>query len=159
MFGEGDVKPGDKGEETLSFHVYDNDAYLCKYFRVNPDNDKDNGCNEPEDLEDESCGDPGVGEGELDENMKLLIWEDDGDNVYEAGERIIFEGLASQLPTVIDLEELEESTTAYIGIQWSVPSTVGNIIQSDSLVIDGCFYAEQKKNNAGFVCPPVWPCK
>jgi predicted ribosomally synthesized peptide with SipW-like signal peptide len=159
MFKEDDVKPGDSGEETLSFHVYDNDAWLCKYFRVNPDDDKDNGCNEPEGLVDTTCGVPGKGEGELDANMDLLIWEDDGDNVYETDERKIFEGKASALPGLIDKETLTKGITTYIGIQWSVASGVGNVIQSDSLVVDGCFYAEQTRNNEDFACSTNWPCQ
>jgi predicted ribosomally synthesized peptide with SipW-like signal peptide len=164
MFEEGDVKPGDSGEETLSFHVDGNDAWLCKYLRVS--SDKDNGCNEPEDLVDDTCGVPGVGEGELDEKMDLLVWEDNGDNIYQEGEgegeseRIIFKGKASNLPGLLEAKEtLAASTVAYIGIEWSVDSGVGNIIQSDSLVVDGCFYAEQTKNNSTFVCPTTWPCQ
>jgi len=163
LFMEDDVKPGDSGEETLSLHIEGNDAYVCKYFRVSED--KENGCNEPEEEAEPnattSCGDPGEDQGELDENMDLLIWEDDGDNVFE-NEPIIFQGKASDLANTLDLPDLEEiagNTTTYIGIQWSVPTSTGNIIQGDSVKIDACFYAVQKRNNAGFDCPTTWPCQ
>jgi len=160
LFTESDVKPGDSGEETLSLHIEGNDAYVCKYFRVSQD--KENGCNEPEEKAEAnpstSCGNPGENQGELDENMDLLIWEDDGDNVYESGETVIFDNKASGLP-VTNLEAIAGDTTTYIGIQWSVDQGVGNVIQGDRVVVDACFYAVQQKNNSGFTCPTEWPCQ
>lgn len=74
-----DVKPGDKGEDTVSLHVYNNDAWgrLTIGNLVN----NDVSCTEPEDLDDEpqtqGCGtDPGAGE--LRQNLSFWVWLDQG---------------------------------------------------------------------------------
>src|SRR3990167_1862353 len=46
FFSFNDLKPGDKGEDTISLHVYDNDAWGRINFNMR-DND-DNGLTEPE---------------------------------------------------------------------------------------------------------------
>ena len=82
-----DLKPGDDGEDTISIHVNDNDAWVCADVKLTSDND--NGCTEPEsgDAQDPSCGDPGLGEGELADEIHFIWWADDGDNVLEDDER------------------------------------------------------------------------
>lgn len=47
FFSFSDIKPGDKGEDTISLHVYDNDAWGKISMKLN--NDLDNSCTEPED--------------------------------------------------------------------------------------------------------------
>ena len=55
FFSFGDLKPGDWGEDTISLHVYDNDAWGLWHF--NQQWNDENGCTEPE-LEDEAeCSD------------------------------------------------------------------------------------------------------
>lgn len=46
FFNFGDLKPGDWGEDTISLHVYNNDAWGKMKIRFY--NDKDNTCTEPE---------------------------------------------------------------------------------------------------------------
>jgi len=73
-----DLKPGDWGEDTISLHVDDNDAWACMAFNVTAD--EDNGSTEPE-LDDE---DPYTADdGELDDFINFVWWADDGDNVLE----------------------------------------------------------------------------
>ena len=73
-----DLKPGDFGEDTLSLHVYDNDAWA----RIRVENviDSDNGCTEPEREREVElglvCTDDG--DGELDDNMTRIVWLDQG---------------------------------------------------------------------------------
>lgn len=69
-----DVKPGDEGENTLSLHVYNNDAWLRMV--LNNVFDLDNSCPEPE-LEAEPGCTP-EGEGELDEVLAFQVWLDQG---------------------------------------------------------------------------------
>jgi len=45
------------------------------------------------------------------------------------------------------------SNDYYIGVSWNIPTSVGNIIQSDSYSADISFYTEQYRNNPNFVCP------
>jgi len=76
-----DVKPGDEGEDTVSIHVDNNDAWVCAEI-ANLVKD-DNGCDSPENKEDTSCS---AGEGELQDNLYLTIWKDtDCDNVLDTG--------------------------------------------------------------------------
>ncbi len=74
FFNFTDLKPGDEGENTISLHVYDNDAW--GWFTLRKLTDYDNTCTEPE-LEAELNCDPN-GEGELDEAVALSIWLDQG---------------------------------------------------------------------------------
>lgn len=81
-----DLKPGDSGENTISLHVFDNDAW--GKFVIDGVNDDDNTCTEPESevdpADDPECSgnpntDPGQnGLGELSENMSFHAWLDQG---------------------------------------------------------------------------------
>ena len=84
FFNFQDLKPGDWGEDTISLHVYDNDAWACMDFNLY--NADDNGLIEPE----ESAGDTtdGPGRGELQNQINFVWWADDGDNVLEEGENV-----------------------------------------------------------------------
>lgn len=84
IFQLNDVKPGDTGEATISFHVYDNPAWI--WFRLNVTKDDDNGNTEPE-LVVDSQDDPNDDfDGELFQNLNFTLWYDDGDNVFEEDE-------------------------------------------------------------------------
>ena len=177
-----DLKPGDWGEDTVSLHVYDNDAWGCVAF-CNVVSD-DNSCTEPE-LEAEPACMPGY-DGELAENLYFVFWADDGDNIYEPEtEHIIMAGPASDVMpnrtyALADsenenvftgyIEPLKGNHDYYIGkiwcfgdLEWNeyTPSTewycngeeVGNEAQTDTLTGDIIFYVEQSRNNSGFVCP------
>lgn len=82
-----DVKPGDTGEDTISLHIDDNDAWICAEL-LNIKN-FENGCDSPENKVDDvatSCGDPGEGQGELQNNLFFTVWKDtDCDNVLDDG--------------------------------------------------------------------------
>ena len=76
FFDFADLKPGDEGENTISIHVYDNDAWL-RYRSENAKN-FENTCNEAEvEAGDESCGD-GPDQGELSANLDWHVWLDQG---------------------------------------------------------------------------------
>ena len=94
FFNFSDLKPGDYGEDTVSLHVNNNDAWACVTFK-NLAND-DNTCTEPEDADD-LPNTPGcwttsqAGEGELAQNLYFVFWADmcsespavPGDNIYQ----------------------------------------------------------------------------
>jgi len=76
-----DVKPGDFGEDTISLHVIDNDAW--GWFTITPTVDSDNGCTEPEiESGDTECTEPSPspvpGDGELQEALLFNVWLDQG---------------------------------------------------------------------------------
>jgi len=85
FFNFDDIKPSDTGEDTISFHIIDNDAWLCA--EVGNLVNQDNGCRKPEQvIGDLTCGNPGIGEGELQDNILFTVWKDtDCDNVLDAG--------------------------------------------------------------------------
>ena len=170
FFAFNDVKPGDHGEDTISLHVYNNDAWAC--VTLGPLTNDDNGCNEPESKVDTTCE---AGEGELGDNLYFKIWADTctlndavaGDNIYQEGcDILLTEGPANGDPlsgvtwtladstgnVFDDSGPLVGSNNYYLGVGWYIPSDVGNIIQTDSVSGDISFYVEQARNNPNFKC-------
>jgi len=174
IFNEPDIKPGDQGEKTLDMIVIDNPSCGTLTFTLNGNLDKDNSCTEPEaGVEGPNCPvgyyinppNPPVSEGELNENMIVTVWEDsgmnpgwqcgntpgcaadvmEGDNIKQANEHVfISQYLLGNFSLL--LGELPANTPFYYGFKWEVPSTVGNIIQSDSFAGFFDFNAYQKRN-------------
>ena len=91
FFNYTDLKPGDWEEDTLSIHVYDNPSWVCADIDLTLD--ADISCTEPEWEDDEFCGagDP-LWNGELGSEMQFIFWADDGDNVYEDNEYVVYSG-------------------------------------------------------------------
>lgn len=153
FFDFSDIKPGDSGENTISLHVINNDAWVCA--EVSNLISNDNGLTEPESSVDDTDG---IGQGELADAMVWKIWRDDGDNEWETGEEILTEGhpVNGVLPVydsvVTPSSPLVGGETAYLGVAWSLPYAVGNEVQTDSLTGDISFYVEQARNNEQFVC-------
>ncbi len=87
-----DLKPGDIGEDTISLHVNNNNAWAC--MNVQTTATPENGQNEPEAAVDPTVG---VNDGELQNNLYFYFWADDGDNVYEQGEQVFKSGLAKDI--------------------------------------------------------------
>ncbi|MBI2034556.1 MAG: hypothetical protein HYT11_02365 [Candidatus Levybacteria bacterium] len=82
FFNFTDLKPGDIGEDTISVHVNNNDAWLCAAARVTDNSDQT--CTEPETADDPSCGTGNSStNGDLADEVNFAFWKDDGDNVFE----------------------------------------------------------------------------
>lgn len=178
FFNFGDIKPGDNGEDTISLHVIDNDAWVK--MGIDKISDLDNTCMEPEaGTLTEACTvtvpeGTAVGMGELGENMKFRAWIDDGstegwqgkgrdrgegDNIWQEGEVFIGqdstqEGNGWMTISALDLAlattpawSVLAGQTVYLGMEWDLPSTEGNITQTDSLGFDVMFEAIQQRNN------------
>jgi len=125
-----DLKPDDEGEDTISIHVDDNDAWACMDITVTSADD--NGCNEPEITDgDVTCGDPGLDEGELQNEINFIWWADDGDNVLETdeSEAIFYQSDLSSMSQTVTLADangqgilssgpLPGGTTHYIAKAW-----------------------------------------
>lgn len=170
FFNFSDVKPGDDGENTISLHANGNDAYVCAI--VSGLTNQENGCNEPEtSYPDTNCGNPGAGEGELQNYIYLTIWRDNGvqestgggitgkcDNVWQDGETVLVPS------TPIDSNNgtwklyspqttaLAGGSTECLGVAWSISPSAGNNVQGDSVTANISFYAEQARNNPNFNC-------
>lgn len=173
FFDYEDIKPGDQGEDTISFHVYDNPAYACVIFHNV--NNNENGLIDPE----AEAGDTTEEYGELPENLTFFAWVDDGDNIWEGGEEPLFNPQVGSGAPLVDGEAyalavpqtapIQPSTTHYIGIAWCAGtltvgdfnaltcdgSTMGDEAQTDQLSADISFYIEQARNNSNFNCGSV----
>jgi predicted ribosomally synthesized peptide with SipW-like signal peptide len=84
-----DLKPNDNGEDTISLHVQ-NEAWVCMDLTLT--SNAENGVIEPEILAGDDPNLDGVWDGELAQNMQMVWWADDGDNVLEDGEPILVNG-------------------------------------------------------------------
>ncbi|MDO8430683.1 MAG: TasA family protein [Candidatus Taylorbacteria bacterium] len=155
-----DLKPGDTGEDTISLHVNDNDAYLCANIKLT--SNSDNTQTEPEALVDAN----GTSTGELATNVNFMWWADDGDNVLESNENVISQGhigaLGLQGSTTIALADSQNNIwtgqggpvpgaqTHYIGKAWCF-GTIG----SAPLAQDGVGSSSPRtpaNSNGGITC-------
>lgn len=86
FFNFDDVKPGDWGENTISFKVINNDAWMCANITST---NAENSITEPEaQLGDEND------KGELGDVLSVMWWIDDGDNKYNPSnnDKILYGG-------------------------------------------------------------------
>ena len=207
FFNFEDLKPGDNGENTISIHVDNNDAWLA--IGLFNTVDEDNGCTEPEVQDgDPECINGSDGNGELDDEISIAGWLDwgslpgfqgsdvdpeEGDNIWQTGEPPLPGALNAQNPSYYLADALgqifadpaycnsdpnacpgmysdgriEGGTTYYLALQWCYGafdtatntcdgSNVNNVSQSDRLMSDIVFQAEQHRNNpnpTGFAIP------
>ena len=103
--------------------------------------DYDNGCTEPESDplsgNDTTCGDPGPDEGELSENLIIVIKDSCcSGHVYYRGTLANFTANHYSQDTQLDLGDLDNGETRYFTVKCRVPAGVGNIIQTDSSEFD-----------------------
>ena len=172
FFNFDDIKPGDTGETTISLHVAKNPAFICLDFQNLVD--KDNGNNEPEAKKDQN----GTTTGEMSKELEFFAWRDDGDNVFEVGEKPLF-GTSTQSASVVlkgATYALADAThgpayakdsTHYIGITWCAGNitvnlataqitcdggAMGNEAQTDSMAFDVSFRAVSSKEQPAFLC-------
>lgn len=113
FFDFADLKPSDWGEDTISLHVNDNDAWVCMNIKLTANDD--NTCTEPEKIDDTSCTEPGSGQGELAGQLNFIFWVDDGDNVFEANETVWKQGTAQNLLTGQTWPLADSSTNLWSG--------------------------------------------
>lgn len=143
-----DLKPSDWGEDTISLHVDDNDAWACMEVAFTGNND--NGSTEPE-LNDENPYDGGPGNGELQDYIHFVWWADDGDNVLEddeagvEGENVVIENIISENPQfdviladssgdgVLSSGPLDGSKIYYIGKAWCFGDLTLDPVDQDNL--------------------------
>ncbi|MFA6254645.1 MAG: TasA family protein [Patescibacteria group bacterium] len=144
FFNFSDLKPGDSGENTISLHVNNNDAWLRLV--IDDVTDNDNTLTEPE----ASVDTDGLTSGELRENLIFTVFADGNcDNILnESDVELISAGTIDAngetwtLPTPV----LGDQTVCF-GITWNLPTTVGNEVQNDSMSATMEFQVEQYRNN------------
>jgi len=174
-----DLKPGDSGEGEFCFSIVNNPAYMwmCGELTANDEN----GQNEPEASVDDTVGE---GMGELADAMQVTVsyctrgeegesvigdeivsgsladvmlalqagvpLSGDGDASAPLDGRDPFEGVTE--PFVDEVPNIAEQCVCF---EWTVPTSVGNEIQTDSVEFDFEFYAEQSRHNDGTHNPCV----
>jgi hypothetical protein len=146
--------------EALSLHVTEtsNPGILEKMtLTVAEDSDNDGGPGNPdmpelEDYRDNGLdGNDGTADGDLDTYLEVKIWWDDGDNIHQPGEPVIWQGTASDItassPYVIDLDyTIEQATDYYMGFELYFDNSVGaevDIAMTDRWVVDAVFELKQ----------------
>lgn len=166
-----DIKPGDWGQNSISLHVYSNDAYSC-LFAGNIEDDE-NTVLEPE-LTAGDTSDDGVGYGELSDMIEFFVWHDsNANNAYDNGEDILVDaGTAfNQLSNVMGpLALIGDAPIDLVGMSWCAGDQTGptgaapetalscdgngmtNVAQSDKVTADFVAYAVQQRNNEDFTC-------
>ncbi len=176
-----DIKPGDWGENTISLHNKSkkDPLYVCLTF-FNLLNGE-NGVNEPE-----SHVDNTPNAGELTQAMEFFAWHDDGDNIFELGEKPIFGTstpqsanplLAGKTYPLYDYKNngsIPAGGKKYFGVYWcagdltvNVPAAtvtcngaqLGNSVQTDTMKVDVQLTAVSAKAEPKFVCGSVKPPK
>ncbi len=104
FFNFADLKPGDWGEDTISLHVNNNDAWVCA--DVTLTNNDENDITEPEAKLQDTAE-----RGELADEIKFVWWTDDGDNVLETNETVIQQVNLGQAPMNIPVPVILADST------------------------------------------------
>lgn len=157
FFNFADVKPGDSGEDTLSLHLNNNDAWLRLVIDGVTDTEGNPACTEPELAAESNCPQTN---GDLRSQMLFSVWFDgiEGttyacNNIQDSGEQTIIAAgpidLAGEIWNLKDYNEmyLKGGETACFGIKWELPSTVGNNAQTDTFGFNASFQVVQYRNN------------
>ena len=128
VFEVEEVWPGDSGEATLKLQNIGDLGTL--YLHLLNLMDEPGITPEPE---------PTPDSGELSQNLDMLVWWDDNNNgIYDAGEGppIAEDTLENIACNIYDLGTLDYMEIRYLGIAWSVNSTIGNEIMGDKCSFD-----------------------
>jgi hypothetical protein len=144
------VMPGDSGSVTMRVQLLEREDQPTQnaqlYLKFPISDDSENGINDPE----QAAGDATPNDGELDEFTEVRVWKDEspigtGDGEWDGipviGDTEISSGTLEQVSNdigggtrlAVDGETcLSPGTELYVSFQWSVPASVGNVIQGDS---------------------------
>lgn len=135
FFDLSDLKPGDSGEDTLSLHVLNNDAYACAV--VSNMHDNDLSLTNPE----YKAGDPSSGPdlGEMASQLHFFAWDDNGgsagtsspeagNNKWDPGEQALFSNVSGPASDVLagksyplytpQTQSMPAGNTDHIGLYW-----------------------------------------
>lgn len=151
-YSAGDIKPGDEDKEFVTIkNTGSTDGYLHITF-ANLINDE-MGCTEPEgqpEGTDITCDNPGEEQGELAENLDILIYLDENEDedfdlgtdtlIYQGKAKGILQGDLFNYPLPAGTIKEDEFV-----LEIKLDSSVGNIVQSDSTGFDIVFELTQNK--------------
>ncbi len=179
FFDFADIKPGDFGEDTISMHITNNDAWAC--LDISSLRGLDNTCTEPER---EAEGTVCATNGNLAQDLNFTAWGDlNCNNVWDGNEQLLFFNKKGPASDVLNGKTyaLADASTGTgpivangqnfcLGVKWCAGSmqideatktiacdgaAMGNQSQTDSLAADISFRVVQSKNNPDFRCVAV----
>lgn len=137
-FTVANANPGESGSGTWQVNNVGSVAGFVDLESISLTDD-DNSCTEPEAADgDETCG---AGEGDLSDNITVDLFVDANNNqVNDEGDTAIYSGVLSGIAANYDMNlALAAAGVNYITMNWNVPTTVGNVIQSDSTALNVTF--------------------
>lgn len=150
----GNAQPGDSGSLAFQVTPETSNGAANVRFSLSLDGNNENGRNEPE----RSAGDTTADRGELGDALVVAAWYDTGsfgvaglggcDGDLDAAETVLVDGSLvdadAALADSVSLggECLEGNSAACVGISWSLPASVGNRIQGDSVDVSLHFTVE-----------------
>lgn len=160
-----DVKPGDWGKDTISLHVYNNDAFVC--LMPSKIEDDENGVVDPEKEAGDTLAD-GINNGELSGALQFFMWNDaNANNTYDTGEDVLVPAGTpmNSLPNQVALALSSPAPATLLGVQWCAGTQtrdgdvvgcdgdgMSNKTQTDKAIADFVAYAVQQRNNSEFSC-------
>ncbi len=95
FFNYADLKPGDWGEDTIDVYIDNNPGWVC--MDINLTATLENDLVDPEIEAGDILDDP---VGELQNQVWFTFWADDGDNLFEIGEPVLYDGWLSMMDGV-----------------------------------------------------------
>ena len=150
----GNAQPGDSGSLAFQVTPETSDGGANVWFSLSLDANDENGRNEPE----RAAGDTTADRGELADALEVAAWYDTGsfgvsglggcDGNLDAAETVLVDGSLvdadAALAEGVSLggDCLEADSGACVGISWSLPASVGNQIQGDSVDVSLSFTVE-----------------
>ena len=122
-----------------------NTGSLPGQFVVNLDNllNNENGCNIPESEVDQTCDNPGIGEGELNNVISVNFYIDNISKISVPLNENGIETLLNYWNNESNILVLEPNQEVELKIEWFESESYGNEIQSDSLSFDLNFNLQQ----------------
>lgn len=122
-----------------------NNGSLPGQLIINLDNllNNENGCNTPESEVDQTCNNPGVGEGELGNVVSANFSIDNVSKISISLNQAGVQTLANYWKDSSNIVVLEPNQEVELKIEWFESNTYGNEIQSDSLAFDLNFNLQQ----------------
>ena len=117
------------------------------FFKLNNVKNMENGCNPPEALVDQTCDNPGEGQGELGKLIKVKVFLDNSlvaESSLDELNKDAISKIWSEMTPVI----MASGKTVAVKMEWGLaPDEYGNEIQSDSLAFDADFDLVQTTGN------------
>ncbi|MDD4135548.1 MAG: TasA family protein [Candidatus Shapirobacteria bacterium] len=113
------------------------------FININNILNSENGCNTPESEVDQTCGNPGVGEGELDNVISANFYINNVSKISVPLNENGVKTLSDYWNNNTNVLVLEPNQEVELKIEWFESSSYGNEIQSDSLSFDLNFSLQQ----------------